>query len=74
MMVVDDAAVGWLINMTLEQGRDVVEEVVPFDTATFEAEDEEVGVTRMNLVTWDLSSVQARFTPGLLLNSVFVGT
>ena len=67
--VVDDVAVGWLMNMTLELGSDFVEESVSFDTATFEAEEEE-GVTRINLVTWDLSSVLlARFTPGLHMNS-----
>lgn len=70
--MVDDVAVGWLMNMTLELS-DFVEEGVPFDKATFETE-EEVGVTRMNLVIWDLSSVLARFTPVLLMNSACLRT
>lgn len=73
MEVVDDVAVGWLMNTTLELGSDFVEEGVPFGKATFEGEEEE-GVTRMNLVTWDLSSVLARFTPVLLMNSAGVRT
>lgn len=50
------------------QGSDFVEEGVLFDETTFEG-DEEEGVTRMNFVCWDLSSVLARFTPVLLMNS-----
>lgn len=73
MEAVDDVAVGWLMNMTLELGSDFGEEGVPFDKATFEVEEEE-GVTRMNLVTWDLSSVLGRFTPVLLTNSACVRT
>lgn len=69
----DDVVVGWLMNMTLELGSGFVEEGVSFDTATFEAEEEE-GVTRINLVTWDLSSVLARFIPGLQMNSDCVRT
>lgn len=70
--VVDDVAVGWLMNMTLELGSDFVEEGVPLDKATVEADEE--GVTRMNLVTWDLSSVQGRFTTGLVMNSACLRT
>lgn len=69
----DDVAVGWLMNMTLELGSDFMEEGIPFDKATFEVA-EEGGVTRMNLVTWDLSSVLARFTAVLLMSSAFVRT
>lgn len=68
--VVDDVAVGWLMNMTLEPGSDLVKEGLPFDKAELE---EEEGVTRMNLVTWDLSSVLALFKP-VLLNSACVRT
>lgn len=71
--VVGDDAVGWLMNITLEPGCDFVGEGIPFGMATFEAE-EEVGVTRMNLVTWDLSSVLGRFTPVLPMNSACVRT
>lgn len=75
VMVDDAAAVGWLMNMTLEPGSDAVEEEVTFGTAVFEEEEEEEEeVTRMNLVTWDLSSVLARFTPGLLINCACVGS
>lgn len=70
--VVEDVTVGWLMNMTLELGRDFVEEGVPFDVATFEAEEE--GVTRINLVTWGLSSVLGHFMPVLLINSACVTT
>lgn len=61
------------MNMTLEVGSDFVEEGVPFGKATFEVEEEE-GVTRMYLVTWDLSSVLARFTAVLLMTSACVRT
>lgn len=51
MMVVGDAAVGWLMNMTLEHGTGVVGEV------SFVTEmDEEEGENRINFVTWDFSS------------------
>ncbi len=73
MEVVVDVTVGWLKNMTLELGSDFVEEGVPFDKAIFEVEEEE-GVTRINLVTWDCSSVLARFTPVLPVNSACVRT
>lgn len=59
--------------MTLELGSDFEGDGVPFDKATFELEEEE-GVTRINLVTGDLSSVLARFTPVLLMNSACVRT
>lgn len=59
--------------MTLELGSDFKGEGVPFDKATFEVEEEE-GVTRINLVTWDRSSVLARFMPVLLMNSDCVRT
>lgn len=57
-------AVGWLINMTLEPGSDFEEEGVPFDKAIVEVGDKD-GASRMNLVTWDISSVLTRFTPVL---------
>lgn len=52
------------MNMTLELGTDLVGEGVPLAKA-----EEEGGETRMNLVTWDLSSVLARFTPVLVMKS-----
>lgn len=52
--------------MSLELGTGFGEEGVPLDAATFE-EDDEDGVTRMNLVTWDPSSVVVRFIPVLLV-------
>lgn len=73
MVVLEDVTVGWLINMTLEPGSAFVEVGVPFGKAIFVVEEEE-GVTRMNLVTWDLSSELARFTPDFLINSAGVRT
>lgn len=80
-VAVDDAAEGWLMNITLEPGTDAAEEEVSFGVVVFEeeveeeeVEEEKEEVTTMNLVTWDLSSLLARFTPGLLTNCACVGT
>lgn len=50
-----DVTAGWLINMTLEAGSGFAEDSVLLDDATFDVEEEE-GLTKMNFVTWDLSS------------------
>lgn len=42
------------------------------ETPTIAEEVEEEGVTKINLVTCDISSVLVRFTKGLLMNSVAV--
>lgn len=57
---------GWPANITLELVNDFEEEGVLFGVALLEEED---GATKMYLVTWDLPSVLARFTPVLLKNS-----
>lgn len=55
--------------MTLDAGIGFVVESVPLGKASFDAAEEE-GVTKINLVTWDLSSVFGRLTPVLLVNSL----
>lgn len=59
--------------MTPELGIELVPGVVHLDMATLETEEEEEeGVTRMNLVSWGLASVLARFAPLLLITSACV--
>lgn len=59
--------------MTPELGIELVPEVVHLDKATLETEEEEEeGVTRMNLVSWGLASVLARFAPLLQITSACV--
>lgn len=57
------------MNMTPDVGSDPVEEGGLFGRATFETVDNDEGETKMNLVCWGTSSVLARFTPVLLVNS-----
>lgn len=68
MKLVDEVAVGWLMNIILELGTTFVAEDVPFNVVMLDVEDED-GVTRIYLVTWDSSSALARFTPVLPINS-----
>lgn len=68
MKVLDDVTVGWFMRITLELVADFGEEGVPFVAALFEVEEED-GATKMYLVTRDLPSVLARFTPVFPKNS-----
>lgn len=67
LKLVDVVTLGWPTRTTLEPAADCVEGV-PFDEDWFE-DTEEVEVTRIYLVTWEISSVLLRFTPVLLMGS-----